>query len=51
MLFRDRLLIMTEYIAINYSLSQWDKMAVYLESLYLMPDSNVCENAALLNIS
>jgi transposase len=31
--------------AINYSLSQWDKMIVYLESPYLTPDNNACENA------
>jgi len=31
--------------AINYSLEQWDKMAAYLESPYLTPDNNACENA------
>ena len=31
--------------AIHYSLSQWDKMAAYLESPYLTPDNNACENA------
>jgi len=31
--------------AINYSLSQWDKMVKYLESPYLTPDNNACENA------
>jgi transposase len=31
--------------AINYSLSQWDKMVRYLESYYLTPDNNACENA------
>ena len=31
--------------AINYSLGQWDKMAAYLESPYLTPDNNACENA------
>ena len=31
--------------AINYSLSQWDKMTAYLESPYLTPDNNACENA------
>jgi transposase len=31
--------------AINYSLSQWDKMVAYLESPYLTPDNNACENA------
>jgi len=31
--------------AISYSLDQWDKMTSYLESPYLTPDNNVCENA------
>jgi transposase len=31
--------------AINYSLDQWDKMTAYLESPYLTPDNNACENA------
>ena len=31
--------------AIHYSLGQWDKMAAYLESPYLTPDNNACENA------
>jgi len=31
--------------AIDYSLAQWDKMAAYLESPYLTPDNNACENA------
>ena len=31
--------------AVNYSLGQWDKMAAYLESPYLTPDNNACENA------
>ena len=31
--------------AINYSLAQWDKMTSYLESPYLTPDNNACENA------
>jgi transposase len=31
--------------AINYSLSQWDKMSAYLDSPYLTPDNNACENA------
>lgn len=30
--------------AIHYSLSQWDKMTKYLESPYLTPDNNACEN-------
>jgi transposase len=30
--------------AIHYSLAQWDKMAAYLESPYLTPDNNACEN-------
>ena len=31
--------------AIGYSLSQWDKMTKYLDSPYLTPDNNACENA------
>jgi transposase len=31
--------------AINYSLNQWNKMTAYLESPYLTPDNNACENA------
>ena len=31
--------------AIHYSISQWDKMTAYLESPYLTPDNNACENA------
>ena len=31
--------------AIDYSLKQWDKMTAYLESPYLTPDNNACENA------
>jgi transposase len=31
--------------AVRYSLGQWDKMAAYLESPYLTPDNNACENA------
>jgi len=31
--------------AVHYSLSQWDKMVMYLESYYLTPDNNACENA------
>jgi transposase len=31
--------------AVNYTLSQWDKLAKYLESPYLTPDNNACENA------
>ena len=31
--------------AVYYSLEQWDKMAAYLESPYLTPDNNACENA------
>jgi transposase len=31
--------------AINYSLGQWDKLVRYLESPYLTPDNNACENA------
>jgi len=31
--------------AIHYSLTQWDKMVMYLESPYLTPDNNAAENA------
>ena len=31
--------------AVHYSLAQWDKMTAYLESPYLTPDNNACENA------
>jgi transposase len=31
--------------AIGYSLAQWDKLVRYLESPYLTPDNNACENA------
>ncbi len=31
--------------AIEYSLDQWDKLVRYLESPYLTPDNNACENA------
>jgi transposase len=31
--------------AIGYTLGQWDKLAAYLESPYLTPDNNACENA------
>ena len=31
--------------AVGYSLGQWDKMIAYLESHYLTPDNNACENA------
>ena len=31
--------------AIHYSLAQWNKMIAYLESPYLTPDNNACENA------
>jgi transposase len=31
--------------AIDYSLSQWDKLVKYRESPYLTPDNNACENA------
>jgi transposase len=31
--------------AINYTLEQWPKLAAYLESPYLTPDNNACENA------
>jgi len=31
--------------AIHYSLAQWNKMITYLESPYLTPDNNACENA------
>jgi transposase len=32
-------------IAVSYTLSQWDKLVRYLESPYLTPDNNACENA------
>jgi transposase len=31
--------------AVGYTLKQWDKLAAYLESPYLTPDNNACENA------
>ena len=31
--------------AIHYSIDQWDKMTAYLESPFLTPDNNACENA------
>jgi transposase len=31
--------------AIRYTLNQWDKLVMYLESPYLTPDNNACENA------
>jgi transposase len=31
--------------AVRYSLAQWGKMTAYLESPYLTPDNNACENA------
>jgi len=31
--------------AVYYSLAQWDKLVAYLESPYLTPDNNACENA------
>jgi transposase len=31
--------------AIGYSLNQWDKLIRYIESPYLTPDNNACENA------
>jgi len=31
--------------AVAYTLKQWDKMVLYLESPYLTPDNNACENA------
>ena len=31
--------------ALQYTLGQWDKMTAYLESPYLTPDNNACENA------
>jgi len=31
--------------AIRYTLNQWDKLARYIESPYLTPDNNACENA------
>jgi len=32
-------------IAVEYSIKQWDKLVRYLESPYLTPDNNACENA------
>jgi len=31
--------------AIAYTLNQWDKLVMYLDSPYLTPDNNACENA------
>jgi transposase len=31
--------------AVAYTLKQWNKLAAYLESPYLTPDNNACENA------
>jgi transposase len=31
--------------AVGYTLKQWDKLVAYLESPYLTPDNNACENA------
>ena len=31
--------------AVAYTLKQWDKLVAYLESPYLTPDNNACENA------
>ncbi|WP_010261082.1 IS66 family transposase, partial [Treponema primitia] len=31
--------------AIGYTLGQWNKMVAYLDSPYLTPDNNACENA------
>jgi transposase len=31
--------------AIEYTLKQWEKLTAYLESPYLTPDNNACENA------
>ena len=31
--------------AIAYNLDQWDKITTYLESPYLTPNNNTCENA------
>ena len=31
--------------AIRYTMNQWDKLARYIESPYLTPDNNACENA------
>jgi transposase len=31
--------------AVHYTLAQWDKLTAYLESPYLTPDNNACENA------
>jgi transposase len=32
-------------IAVGYTLKQWDKLVTYLETPYLTPDNNACENA------
>ena len=32
-------------VAVGYTLKQWDKLIAYLESPYLTPDNNACENA------
>lgn len=31
--------------AVSYALNQWHKLIVYLDSPYLTPDNNICENA------
>ena len=31
--------------AVRYTLNQWDKLIKYIESPYLTPDNNACENA------
>ena len=31
--------------AINYSLNEWHRLALYIESGMVMPDNNVVENA------
>ena len=31
--------------AVAYTLKQWEKLVSYLESAYLTPDNNACENA------
>jgi len=31
--------------AVGYMLNQWDKLVAYLDSPYLTPDNNACENA------
>ena len=31
--------------AVGYTIKQWDKLVAYLESPYLTPDNNACENA------